>query len=184
MPANHSRHAPGSPGDACVACHMPKTSYALRTAIRSHRIDVPDSRGLSGMPNACNLCHLDRPLAWTMTTLRGWQQGGSNETSELPQVPESANGLLTRDAAERVLWADAMGDADAVAASGTDWEGPLLEYAAEHDPYAVVRYVAARSRRKLEATARAKGSVDVKLSDEDLDALAQERDDRDTTVVE
>jgi hypothetical protein len=162
---------------------MPKTSYALRTATRSHRVDVPDSRLGSGRPNACNICHLDRSLAWTARTLMMWH-GTPDVSPELPEVPESAIGLLTRDAAERVLWADAMGDADAIAASGADWEAPLLEYAAEQDPYAVVRYVAARSRRKVETAPPTRSSTDVRMREEDVAALARIRDDRDITVAE
>jgi predicted CXXCH cytochrome family protein len=181
MPANHSRHAPGSAADACVACHMPRTSYALRTAIRSHRIDVPE--GVPGRPGACNLCHLDRSLAWTASALASWK-GAADPPRSTSEVPESARGLLTRDAAERVLWADAMGDADAIAASGGDWEGRLLAYAAEHDPYAVVRHVAARSRRRLEGTlAKGRGTAPA-MADGQIAALARGRDDREITVAE
>ncbi|HLK36096.1 MAG TPA: multiheme c-type cytochrome [Polyangiaceae bacterium] len=183
MPEDHSRHAPGSPGDACVACHMPKTSYALRTAIRSHRIDVPDSRGLAGEPNACNLCHLDQSRAWVATALarrRGTSDGGPPP----PGTPESAMGLLTGDAAERVLWADAMGDADALAASGAGWEARLLTYAADHDPYAVVRYVAARSRSQVATTTQREPPYAVEVGDDQITALARIRDDRDVTVAE
>jgi len=183
MPAGHSRHAPGSPGDACVACHMPKTSYALRRGVRSHRIDVPDSRAVAGRPNACNLCHLDRSLAWTVKTLMKWQ-AGVDVSPELPDVPEGAMGLLTKDAAERVLWADAMGDPDAIAASGSDWEAPLLQFAAEHDPYAVVRYVAGRSRHAVESAKPARSPAGVKMAPKDIASLALIRDNRDITVAE
>jgi hypothetical protein len=163
---------------------MPKTSYALRDAIRSHRIDVPDARSTAGgAPNACNLCHLDRSLAWTTSALGAWR-GGANPSDAGPAVSEAAKGLLTRDAAERVLWADAMGDPSALAASGSDWEAPLLAYAAERDPYAVVRHVAARSQRRLEATPKAASPSGAKLRAEDIEALARERDDRDITVAE
>ena len=183
MPASHSRHAAGSPGDACVACHMPKTSYALRAAIRSHRIDAPGTNTAAGRPNACNLCHLDRSRAWTERRLAEWR-GGAAPPDDGPEVPESARGLLTRDAAERVLWADAMGDPDAIAASGSDWEAPLLDYAAAQDPYAVVRYVAARSRRALAANGRGPGAPGARLKEADIAALARERDDREITVAE
>jgi predicted CXXCH cytochrome family protein len=187
MPAGHSRHAPGSSGDVCVACHMPKTSYALRTAIRTHRIGIPEAMANEGGPNACNLCHLDRSLAWTAATLGAWGDG-SDESSEPSTAPSTALagaiGLLTRDAAERVLWADAMGDADALAASGADWEGPLLAYAAERDRYAVVRYVAARSRRKLEGAPPAKSPAGATVSEDEIDRLARSRDDHDITVAE
>ena len=188
MGAGHSHHAPGSAGDACVSCHMPKTSYALRTAVRSHRVDSPDA-GVSGRPVACNLCHLDRSLGWTAKALAAWSgQGASPDpVPGAPDVPESVRGLLTRDAAERVLWADAMGDPDALAASGSDWEGALLDYAAREDPYAVVRYVAGRSRREVDAVSRGKAPAHgarTAISQQDIAALARNRDDRDITVAE
>jgi predicted CXXCH cytochrome family protein len=195
MPAGHSRHAPGSAGDACVACHMPKTSYALRTAIRSHRVDSPDADP-RGRPGACNLCHLDRSVAWTARSLAAWRAGGawsdapppsSPSPAEPRDIPESVKGLLTRDAAERVLWADAMGDPDALAASGSDWEGTVLDYAAREDRYAVVRYVAARSRRAVDALAHGKPPAHgaaAAMSPRDIAAIARNRDDRDITVAE
>jgi len=183
MPENHSRHRPGSPGDVCIACHMPKTSYALRTAIRSHRIDVPGARDGSDRPSACNLCHLDRSAGWQDRTLAKWR-GGAYASFDLRDLPESAVGLLSRDAAERVLWADAMGDADALAVAGTDWQAPLLRYAAERDPYAVVRYVAKRALRALQAARASRSAVDAKVTEQDIAALLRVRDDRDMTVAE
>jgi hypothetical protein len=54
---------------------MPRIVAGLDTVVRSHRISSPvDGRMLgSDVPNACNLCHLDRPLAWTLRALeQGW----------------------------------------------------------------------------------------------------------------
>jgi predicted CXXCH cytochrome family protein len=145
----HTHHAVGSPAGACVACHMPKTTYALLKGIRSHRIESPSARSavLTGRPTACNLCHLDRSIAWTAARLRDW---GHPET--LPVVddavltlPAGARLALAGDAAARALVADAMGDPDARAAAGSDWQATLLDDLA-HDDYAAVRLIAARSR--------------------------------------
>ncbi|HTQ08291.1 MAG TPA: multiheme c-type cytochrome, partial [Polyangiaceae bacterium] len=72
--ADHTHHAPGSSGSSCVGCHMPYTSYALLGAIRSHRIDSPSAlaTATNGRPNACNLCHVDRTLAWTANAIARW----------------------------------------------------------------------------------------------------------------
>ena len=175
MPENHTHHAAGSPGSECVACHMPKISYALRTAIRSHRIDSP--RLGDDRPNACNLCHLDKSLAWTNESLtRLWADGPVPVPADA--TPASARGLLSADAAERVIWADAFGDPAAIAASGRDWEQPLLE-AASRDPYAVIRYIAARSLRRY--SARATRSL---VDQRGIDALVAARDNRDVYVSE
>ena len=151
---------------------MPKTSYALRTAIRSHRIDSPTASG--ARPNACNLCHLDRSLAWAASELaRLWHV----PYADAPSLPASAAGLLSGDASERVVWADAFHDAGARAASGSDWEAPLLR-AAARDPYAVVRFVASRALRDYG------GATRTLVDDATIDALVARRDNRDVYVAE
>ncbi|MEW6273281.1 MAG: cytochrome c3 family protein, partial [Thermodesulfobacteriota bacterium] len=67
----HTRHAAGSPGSRCYNCHMPNTAYGLQKATRSHEITSPSvvESAEVGRPNACNLCHLDRTLAWTADEL-------------------------------------------------------------------------------------------------------------------
>jgi hypothetical protein len=59
----------------CLDCHMPRVVMGIDRYVRTHRISSPtDTRIIaSGGPNACNLCHLDRPISWTLTELRaGW----------------------------------------------------------------------------------------------------------------
>jgi predicted CXXCH cytochrome family protein len=183
MRPDHSHHAPGSPGDACVACHMSKTSYALRTAIRSHRIQVPPGE-VGSAPNACNLCHLDRSRDWTYRTLARWRGESERGTDDARALPESVYGLVTRDAAERVLWADAMGDPTALAVSGAAWMVPLLEDAVAHDTYAVVRHVAARSLRAVKAAHDAPDAPRVSLAPDDLPRMRRFLYDPPMTVAE
>jgi predicted CXXCH cytochrome family protein len=68
----HSRHGDGV---SCLDCHMPRYTQGLDEVIRTHRIAVPLEESLAsrGLANACNLCHLDRSLNWTLRELgRGW----------------------------------------------------------------------------------------------------------------
>jgi hypothetical protein len=54
---------------------MPRLTQGLEEVVRTHHISAPtDARMLAaGQPNACNLCHLDRSLRWTVDALReGW----------------------------------------------------------------------------------------------------------------
>jgi hypothetical protein len=72
--AAHSRHDPGQA--SCLDCHMPRVVQGVDVYNRSHRISSPTDQGilLTGMPNACNLCHLDKSLAWTRDALEsGWE---------------------------------------------------------------------------------------------------------------
>src|SRR5947208_5654909 len=65
LPISH--HLAASSGSQCYDCHMPHTTYGVLKAIRSHQVGSPRVADelATGRPNACNLCHLDKPLAWT-----------------------------------------------------------------------------------------------------------------------
>jgi predicted CXXCH cytochrome family protein len=147
--SDHTHHATGSPGSECQACHMPKTTFALLGAIRSHRIEKPslERARQSGRLPACNLCHLDRSVAWTGEWLGRWY--GSRAEPRASDAESSAiHWLLAGNATERALAADHFGDPAAKNASGARWSAPLLARLLD-DPYAAVRYVAARSLRSL-----------------------------------
>jgi len=154
----HSHHGTGSPGSACMNCHMPYTTWGLLKAIRSHRIDSPSvaTSLATGRPNACNLCHLDRPLAWAAERLEAWYGTpvpalGENDRT----VAAAVHWLAAGDAGQRALVAWGMGWAPARAASARAplagslraddaWMVPLLAQALD-DPYDAVRFVAART---------------------------------------
>src|SRR5262249_34496227 len=59
---SHTHHAPGSAGDRCMNCHMPRVNEGLDTVVRTHTIFSPTKAVVleKNGPNACNLCHLDR----------------------------------------------------------------------------------------------------------------------------
>jgi Cytochrome c552 len=70
----HARHGPGV---TCLDCHMPRYTLGLNSLVRTHHIGPPVEQSMvsAGSANACNLCHLDRPLAWTLSELeRGWSR--------------------------------------------------------------------------------------------------------------
>ncbi len=70
----HTHHAPGSDGDRCLNCHMPRINEGMDQVVRTHTIYSPTKREPieQNGPNACNLCHLDKPIDWTLTHLRSW----------------------------------------------------------------------------------------------------------------
>ncbi|MBZ5708568.1 HEAT repeat domain-containing protein [Nannocystis pusilla] len=146
----HTRHPAGSV--SCYDCHMPRTSYGLLKAIRSHVIDSPDlaTTLATGRPDACSLCHVDRPLAWTAGHLRAWY-GQPEPELDADQRTVSAAVLwaISGDAGQRALAADALGrGGDA----GPDWRAPILAHLLA-DPYDAVRQIAARGLRGLPAAA-------------------------------
>ena len=148
----HTHHAKGSPGSACMSCHMPHTSYGLLKAMRSHQVSTPSAQSTldSGRPNACNLCHLDRSLGFTAEALsRLWKVPAPGALDDDRRAfAESVLTLLKGDAAQRALYAWAMGWKPAQQASGSRWLAPWLAVAMD-DPYDAVRFIAGRSLRTL-----------------------------------
>ncbi len=150
--AEHTHHEPGSSGSACQNCHMPHTSYGLLKAIRAHEIGNPvliASGPGADRPNACNLCHLDRPLGWTAEHLERWYgQPAPELTRDDRRVAAGVRWALEGDAGVRALVAWSFGWAPAQEASGSDWVVPYLAQLMD-DPYDAVRIIASRSLRRL-----------------------------------
>lgn len=72
-PAAARAHAGSGHADvSCLDCHMPRLAMGIDRYVRSHRISSPTNRAMlaAAAPNACNLCHLDRSITWTLAELR------------------------------------------------------------------------------------------------------------------
>jgi hypothetical protein len=104
---------------------MPYTTYGLLKTIRSHQISSPSVRASleTGRPNACNLCHLDKTLAWTAEYLNQWYGTAKPALgladSDEQSVAASLLWLLRGDAGQRAIVAQSMGWPAAQQASGT-----------------------------------------------------------------
>ncbi|MGE0711504.1 MAG: hypothetical protein AB7N76_24595 [Planctomycetota bacterium] len=140
---DHAQHAPGTVG--CLDCHMPRVVQGLEVVVRTHRISVPgDPRMLAaGMPNACNLCHLDRSLRWTASALQvGWGRKVGLEESWARAYPGGLDApvgqawLASREPIVRLVASDAWSRSPRAAQ-----ESPRLIRALE-DPQAVNRMFA------------------------------------------
>lgn len=145
----HTRHRPGSSGSECYNCHMPHTTYGVLKAIRSHQVSTPRvaDQQITGRPNACNLCHLDKPLAWTVHHLTQWYGQPAPELSpDETNVADAVRLALAGDAGQRALVAWHLGWEPAVRVSGQAWIPAILGHLLD-DPYAAVRAVAERSLR-------------------------------------
>jgi hypothetical protein len=156
---NHSHHRADSSGSSCYNCHMPYTTYGLLNTIRSHQISSPSVRASldTGRPNACNLCHLDKTLAWTADALTRWFGSGRPALGDDEQrVAASLLWLLRGDAGQRAIVAQSMGWApaqQALPASSRGWLQPYLALL-QKDSYDAVRYIASRSLKSLPAFRR------------------------------
>jgi len=152
---SHTHHPPDSDGSLCYNCHMPHTSYALMGGLRSHRIDIP---GVSTVeknekPNACNLCHLDKPLQWTADQLTQWY---GHEPIELKSpYQDTAAGIvwiMQGNAIHRTLAAWHMSWGPTQETSGTYWRFPFLLQLL-NDNYSATRYVTWQSLNRIPAFA-------------------------------
>lgn len=129
--ANHTHHSADSTGSHCMNCHMPKINEGLQKVVRTHQIFNPTDTGMieANQPNACNLCHLDKPIDWTIDHLRDWY-GEEHEYRET----ELAENYPNRTEAVGLGWLKSphaptrLAAAEALAESEFDWVvPPLLE---------------------------------------------------------
>jgi hypothetical protein len=126
---------------------MPHTTYGVLKAIRSHQISSPRVADelATGRPNACNLCHLDKSLAWTASGLKQWYGQKIPELSnDQTNIADAVRLALAGDAGQRALSAWHLGWEPALEISRTNWVAPVLGQLLD-DPYAAVRCVAERS---------------------------------------
>jgi predicted CXXCH cytochrome family protein len=78
--AQHTHHEPGSAGNECVNCHMPRIEQTIANVnVRSHtfRFIAPAEAERLKMPNSCNTCHADKDAAWATSSLKQWQNESS-----------------------------------------------------------------------------------------------------------
>ena len=147
----HTHHASDSPGSRCYNCHMPRTTFGLLHAMRSHQVSSPSvyESVAYGRPNACNLCHLNQTLAWTAQNLHAWyNQSVPQLSSDDQTIAAAVQWIVKGDAGQRALIAWGMGWEPAQKVAGRDWLYPYLIYSMS-DPYAAVRFDAWKSLQTL-----------------------------------
>lgn len=111
----HTHHTPDSEGSHCMNCHMPRINEGLQAVVRTHTIFSPNSRPMieSNHPNACNQCHTDQPIDWTLQHLKEWYGSEYDETkiaTAYPQreQPVSIGWLNSNNEAVRLIGADTL----------------------------------------------------------------------------
>ena len=99
----HTFHSVGAPGSACVSCHMPSTIYMQIDPRLDHsiRIPRPDLTVSTGVPNACNGCHTNRPAEWAAaqvasrygTARKGFQRFAASFSADDRNLPGADHSL-------------------------------------------------------------------------------------------
>jgi len=111
----HTHHPDGTPGSRCMNCHMPKINEGIEDVVRTHTIFNPTEPRMieANQPNACNLCHLDKPIDWTLDRLREWY-GKTYDFAKLAanypdrQAPAALGWLKSRHESTRLVAAEAL----------------------------------------------------------------------------
>ena len=143
----HTGHKSDSTGSGCYNCHMPRVVYGVMSVHPTHDITIPDARltVVKAVPNACNQCHLDRSVNWSIKESQQlWPRyfAGSRQSNDQQfDLPEGARALFAGDALTRALAAEALGGGGP-AQPDPGWSGPLLTEALS-DNYPIVRFFAA-----------------------------------------
>jgi hypothetical protein len=110
----HTHHKPDSEGSRCMNCHMPRINEGLQDVVRTHTIFSPTNSAMieANHPNACNLCHTDKPIDWTLENLAQWYGSEYSEEAIKTTYPQReasvVAGWMASDAEPiRLLGADA-----------------------------------------------------------------------------
>ncbi len=138
----HTHHPMDSEGSRCMNCHMPRINEGMQDVVRTHAIFSPTNREMleANDPNACNLCHVDRPIDWTVDHLKEWYGASFDEHQLANNYPHregpTAMGWLKSDKEYvRLIGADALTRTD------SSWAlSELLD--ALDDPYRMNRQFA------------------------------------------
>jgi predicted CXXCH cytochrome family protein len=142
--AQHTKHEPGSTGSSCYACHMPEVVYGIQTFHKTHKITVPDPQLTidKNVPNACNQCHVDKSVNWTIDQAKTLWPNRYKVLDASPdpqfQIAESIRGLFAGDALTRAMMADAL-----TKHADLNWAEPFLIESFGDDNYPIVRYFTA-----------------------------------------
>jgi len=111
----HTHHPAGSPGSGCMNCHMPRINEGMQDLVRTHAIFSPTQKEMieSNHPNACNMCHTDQPIDWTLKHLEDWFQAEFDEQQVAASYPHrkqpvSSGWLKSDDPAVRLVAAGSL----------------------------------------------------------------------------
>ncbi len=90
---------------SCYACHMPNIVYGVMSIHPTHLIRNPDpTRTVRfNMPNACNLCHLEKSVNWAIRQFNEMWNYELETGDSLFELPEILRGFGMGDAEYRVI---------------------------------------------------------------------------------
>lgn len=151
----HTHHEPNSPGNKCIACHMPKTEFArMARSDHSMRPPAPAATIKYNSPNACNICHSDQTPEWAHEQVRQWHASDYQKTilDQADLVDAAGKGDWSR--IDLIIAYLTGPDRDEITATSlirlisdcpSDKHWPVLTGLLEEDPSPLVRSAAAHA---------------------------------------
>ena len=156
--AAHTHHAVESDGSRCMNCHMPRLNEGLQDVVRTHMIFSPTNTQMieANQPNACNQCHTEQSIDWTLTHLKEWYGANFSESRIAENYPDrkektTLNWLKHENPSVRLIAADSL------ARTKSLWALPQLIDALD-DPVLLTRQFTAKAMEQM---------LDIKLEDYD-----------------
>ena len=135
----HTKHPSGTVGSQCMNCHMPRINEGMGDMVRTHTIFNPTNVKMleANHPNACNMCHVDESIDWTLGYFERWYGLKSKEASGGSNAKEYSNVRIDKNYADRTKsaalgWLDSkqlgtrMVGADVLLKAKADWALPRL----------------------------------------------------------
>jgi predicted CXXCH cytochrome family protein len=148
----HTHHRAGSEGSRCLNCHMPRINEGLQDVVRTHMIYSPTRADMieANHPNACNLCHTDRPIDWTLDYLKQWYHAGYDPAKIAATYPDrtapaAVGWVHSPDPAVRLVAVEAL-------TRGRDFQALPQILEALDDPYLLNRQFAFKGLRAMLGT--------------------------------
>ena len=104
-------------------CHMPRINEGLQDMVRTHTIFSPTNASMieANQANACNMCHVDKSIDWTLEYLKSWygktyaeQKMAASYHSDYRSGPATVGWLHQWHAPTQMVAADALLRAKAI----------------------------------------------------------------------
>ncbi len=136
---NHTHHPSDSSGARCMNCHRPRINEGIQDLVRTHTIFSPTDKAMieANHPNACNMCHTDQSIDWTIGYLKEWYRAEYSQEKLDANYPDrgqsvAAGWLKSQSPAVRLVGADVLCRTEA------EWALPEL-IGMLNDPYLINR---------------------------------------------
>ncbi len=135
-------------------CHMPRINEGMQDVVRTHTIFSPTNTDMihNNHPNACNQCHTDKSIDWTIEFLGKWY-GSEFDANKLqphstnPAQSAALGWLQSENEAVRLVAADSLFRTKSQWDQDTTIQDALIN--ALDDPYLLNRQFARRGFEEM-----------------------------------